>query len=143
MPDKILVDPTNKGVQKLSVKSEDRLKGLSYKERSERTPLKKANIFLRLIFETDVVIYEVLIKGGFPEFREKTIDFLTNLLNITENIVNVFPRIAIRIRDGCFELLYWIEEFWNKKERNLMDDFILTCQILGLRNRLPMQLELI
>jgi hypothetical protein len=99
------------------VKSDDRLKGLSYKERSERTPLKKANILLRFIFETDLVIYEVLIKGGFPEFREKTIDFLTKLLNITENIVNVFPRTAIRIRDGCFELLNWVGEFWKKDKK--------------------------
>jgi hypothetical protein len=99
------------------VKSDDRLKGLSYKERSERTPLKKANILLRLIFEIDLVIYEVLIKGGFPEFREKTIDVLTNLLNITENVVNVFPRTAIRIRDGCFELLNWVGEFWKKENK--------------------------
>ena len=99
----------------MSAHSSDRLKGLSYKERSERTPLKNANIFLRLIFETDVVIYEVLIKGGFPEFREKTIDFLTNLLNTTENIINVFPRIAIRIQDRCFKLLNWVGEFWKKE----------------------------
>jgi hypothetical protein len=100
----------------MSTHSSDRLKGLSYKERSECTPLKNANIFLRLIFETDVVIYEVLIKGGFPEFREKTIDFLTNLLNTTENIVNVFPQIAIRIQNDCVELLNWVGEFWKKEK---------------------------
>jgi hypothetical protein len=117
MPDSVLVGPRVYGSEKMSAKGDEWLKGLSYKERSERTPLKKANIFLRLIFETDVVIYEILIKGGFPEFREKTIDFLTNLLNITENIVNVFPRTAIRIRDRCFELLNWVGEFWNKEKK--------------------------
>ena len=91
-----------------------RLKSLTYKERSEQSPLKDSNILLRIIFETDVLIYESLINGGAPRFREKTIDFLTHLLNTTEDVVMIFPRSGMKIRDGCFYLLNLVGDYWKK-----------------------------
>ena len=94
-----------------------RLKGLSYKERSKHSPLKNSNILLRIIFETDVVVYETMIKGGLPQYRKKTIDFLTTLLNKTETIVNIFPRGVRRIRDKSLEILSWVGEYWIKERK--------------------------
>ena len=94
-----------------------RLKPLTYKERSEQSPLKDSNILLRIIFETDVLIYESLINGGAPMFRETTIDFLTYLLNTTEDVVMIFPRSAMKIRDGCFYLLNLVGEYWKKEKK--------------------------
>jgi hypothetical protein len=94
-----------------------RLKGLTYRERSEHSPLKNSYIILRIIFETDVVVYETLIQGGLPQFRKKTIDFLTNLLNKTETIVDIFPRGVRRIRDKSLEILSWVGEYWIKERK--------------------------
>ena len=80
-----------------------------------RTTKPEKSLWVRILFETPEFIYESLLKGMFPEQREKIIDISTEILVYCHRKHESFPNISEQVESVTLTLMEWINNNWKKK----------------------------